>query len=390
MYKKKKVTEIIFPVYCKQKTCVSKKTKNNPTMEMLAPLALAAVGSAAANGLRVVTGGRKSNKSVRLVEKPGDADANAMQLNNASPGTPVMEAAPVFDPVRAHFETNAAQGRVDNIQVLRTVDRDPKYALTPESGADFQYDQMKRGSSHLENQWYYSNLTKDSETPLSLGYLPEYGRSSGVMLRNPDTPDILKPKKRDLLEEEVFVAQPEEDRRFYTPVTAEQGRRARITSKMAGGNGALDGFYMNDSPSGLGGPTQGFSTGLEMTRQFTGFHPRQRFFRQHDNQRQRTPHGFRAGNRDVTDGEISSTLEGQYTNEKKQDVANYHRIAAGSGGRKQPHLAHELRKVELRYTQRNDVVSEFEEGMQGRTAPSEYQPTPHNSQLMSRVATASS
>jgi len=353
-------------------------------MEVLAPLALAAVGSAAANGLRISTGGRRSMGTSTLVEKDTPiAHAQGMQFDNSNQGMNMVapQQSQSFDPIMAHYQSNAVPNRMDNIQVLRTVEKDPKYALTPQSGQDFQYDQMNRGSSMLENQWYYSNLTKDSETPLSMGYLPEYKRSSGVMLRDPDTPDILKPKKRELLQEEVWVAQPEPDRRFYNPITGEQARRARNESKYASGTGALDGFIMNDRPGALGGPWHGWSTGLEPTRQFVGFHPKARFFRKYDNLRQRNPHGLRAGNKDSHHFDMRSDLKGQYSNEKKEQISNYHAIAIGDGGFKHPHLAHDLRKVDLRHTQR-DIATPLQEGLMGRTAPpSGY----HESQLMSQI-----
>jgi hypothetical protein len=330
-------------------------------MELLAPLALAAVGSYAATGMKVSSGGRSSNSGVRLIEKDSaPADANAMVFDNSST-IPMMSVQTEFDPVRAQFVANAQPNRQDNVPVLQTVERDPKYALTPQSGVDFQYDQMNRGSSELENQWYYSRLTKDSETPLSMGYLPEYKRSTGVMLRNPDTPDMLKRQKRELLEEEVWVAQPEPDRAHYDPITGELARRARQESKYAGGNGALNDFTMNDRPGSLAGPTKGYSTGLEPTRQFTGYHPRQRFFRVYDGQRQRNPHGLRAANKQSQQFEIRGELEGQYTNEKKTQLGDFQQIPVGDGGWKQPHLSAELRQVQLRATQRETVPS-FEQG----------------------------
>lgn len=329
-------------------------------MEVLAPLALTAIGTAAAGAMRyVTTGGTEydTNGGVRMLSRDDPLPAaRGMQFDNATSGQPFANpTAPgsSFDPIETHFRANAQVGRADNLQVLRTVDKDPKYALTPESGVDFQYDQMNRGNSELENQWYHSNLTKDSETPLSMGYLPEYKKSSGIQLRDPDTPAMLKPQKRELLEADVWVAQPESDRRFYDPLTGEQSRRARAESKYASGTGALDGYMMNDKPGNLGGAWKGWSTGLEPTRQFTGYHPRQRFFRKHDNLRQRNPHGLRALNKETQHFEIRGNLEGQYTNEKKTQVANYHQIAVADGGRQQPHLPDGMRRVELRNVQRD-------------------------------------
>lgn len=337
------------------------------TMEFLAPLVLAAVGTAAANGIPIATsGGLKSQPGSIVVERDAMiADAAGMQLNNAAPGVGTVPEQYTFDPVDAHFRNNAVPGRNDNMQVLTTVTKDPKYALTPESGSDFQYDQMNRGNTHLENQWYYSNLTKDSETPLSLGYLPEYKKSTGVMLRDPDTPEMLKPKKPDLMEEDMWVAQPESDRKFYEPILHQQARRARNESKYTAGTGALDGFTMNDRPGELGGAWKGWSTGLEPTRQFTGFHPRQRFFRKADNLRQRNPHGLRAGNKESHHWETRGDLQGQYSNEKKDQLAGYHQIPAGDGGMMKPHLPHDMRRVDLRHTQR-EVATPVQEGFMGR------------------------
>lgn len=340
--------------------------------ELLVPMALAALGVSAVTGMRqVTTGGTKSKRTATLIPTPTDnLDVTRMNLDNAtSTGLGIVSPeAPAFDPVMAHFEANAIPNRQDNIQVLRTVSKDPKYALTPDSNSEFQYDQMGRGATELENQWFYSNLTKDTETPLSMGFLPEYKKSTGVILRDPDTPEMLKPKKHELLEEDVFVAQPESDRRFYAPVTGELARRARNESKMASGSGALDGFYMNDAPGALAGAWGGWSTGLQPTRQFTGFHPRQRFFRVDDNLRQRNPHGLRASNVSGGQNEIRSTLDGQYTNEKKDELANYHQIAVGDGGWKQPHLPHDLRKVDLLHTQR-DIATPVQEAAMGRMLP---------------------
>ena len=168
-------------------------------MEFIAPLALGALGAAAANGLSVKTGGQTFNGgAAKIISKQGaPPDAQGVVLNQTAPGTGTVPAQG-FDPVMAHYVSNADPNRIDNIQPLRTVWKDPKYALTPQSGQEFQYDQQNRGSSHLENQWYYSNLSKDSETPLSMGQLPEYKRSAGVMLRDPDSPEILKPQKKEL------------------------------------------------------------------------------------------------------------------------------------------------------------------------------------------------
>jgi hypothetical protein len=337
-------------------------------MEFLAPVALAFVGAAAANGLPIISsGGRKNQAGSVLVDKATDiAEAHAMQMNNAT-NTGLHQQQPqfTFDPIDSHFINNAAPNRTDNVQVLETVSKDPKYALTPGSGADFDYDQKNRGNSMLENQWYYQTLTKPTETPLSMGYLPEYRRSTGVTMRDPDTPDMLKPNKADLMEEDVWVAQPEQDRRFHDPITQQQARRARNESRYASGNGALDGYMMNDHPGSLGGAWQGWSTGLEPTRQFTGFHPRQRFFRKHDNLKQRNPHGLRAGNKESQHWEMRSDVQGQYSNEKKDQQAQYHQIAVADGGQAHPHLPHDMRKVDLRRTQR-DIAIPIQEGLSGR------------------------
>lgn len=337
-------------------------------MEFLVPLALAAVGTAAANGMPIAkAGGVKAQVGSIVVDRDNSVNDSAGMQFDVSPGMGNVEEQLSFDPIDAHFQNNAVAGRTDNLQTLTTVTKDPKYALTPESGEDFEYDQQNRGSTHLENQWYYSNLTKDSETPMSMGYLPEYKKSSGVLLRDPDSPDILKPKKTELMEEDVWVAQPEPDRKFYDPILHEQSRRARNESKYAAGSGALDGFMMNDRPGKLGGAWQGWSTGMEPTRQFTGFHPRQRFLRKHDNLRQRNPHGLRAGNKESQHWEMRGELQGQYSNEKKDQLAGYHQIPVGDGGMKRPHLPHDMRKVDLRHTQR-EVATPVQEGFMGRVS----------------------
>jgi hypothetical protein len=324
----------------------------------LAPLALAAVGAMAANNVppRVSTGGQTGRHAITLIDGRDRAEEFPFgnQLDGATRGVYDRDS---FDPVRAHFAANQVPGRSDNLRPLRTVFRDPKYELRPDSGDAFQYDEMNRGGTELENQWYYSRLTKDNETPLTLGYLPEYRRSTGILLRNPDTPDMLKPKKRELMEEEVFKAQGDPDRRFLPSTLTEQGRRARNESKYTSGNGALNGFYVNDKPGTLGGPTRGFSTGLEMTREFTGYHPQQRFFRKDDNQRQRNPHELRALNHDTQLFELRSDVEQFTTWDKKSQVAEYHRLAVADGGRQHPHLPHEMRLVELRRVQRDGAPS---------------------------------
>jgi hypothetical protein len=149
------------------------------------------------------------------------------------------------------------------------------------------------------------------------------------------------------------MPQPEEDRRHYDPMLVEGGRRARNTSKYAGGNGALDGFYMNDRPGGLGGPTQGYADGLEMTRAFTGYHPQQRYFRRYDGLRQRNPHELRPLNRESQVQEVRATVGGFRTNGKKAQLANYHAIAVADGGFHRPHLPDDMRRVDLRFVQRD-------------------------------------
>lgn len=329
-----------------------------------APMALAALGAFAASNVKVRSGGVKgAPEGVRVVTDPSSTPhAQQFVMDRETPGLGETEPQKRFDPVRAHYEANAMPGRPDNITPLRTVFKDPKYALTPESGNEFAYDQQNRGSTHLENQWYYSNLTKDSETPLSMGYLPQFQRSTGITLRDPSTPDMLKPQKRELLEDEVWVAQPEQDRKFVDPITQQQARRARNTARMAEGVGALDGFYMNDKPGTLGGPSKGWSTGLEPTRtgrvfggvgsHHTGI---ERRFRKHDNLRQRNPHGLRAGLKSDSSYEMRADLEGQYSNEKKQQISDYHAVAVSDGGRKEAHLPHDLRKVELLHTSRDSA-----------------------------------
>jgi len=336
-------------------------------MEALTPMALAALGTAAASGVTMATGGVRSGATARLA--PGrdlpdprfsmhNLDASNRAVVGAIPGVKAGEG---FDPIAARFAANSVPGRTDNLPLLETHTKDPKYQLRPECSSVFLYDKKNRGNTLLENQWYHQVLTRDSETPLSRGYLPEYQRSTGVMLRDPDSPSMLKPQKRELLQEEVWVAQPEHDRRFYTPVTGELARRARLESKMAGANGNLNGFYMNDRPSdgsdpnapATGGPTRGFAKGLEFTREFRGYHPKQRYYRKDDNRRQRNPHGLRALNKDTTKYDRRSDLGGFQTLGKKDQTATYFAIPVADGGRMQPHLPHELRKVELRYTARD-------------------------------------
>lgn len=284
------------------------------------------------------------------------------QLQSTNPGAFGVQGVDAdnvpFDPIAAHFKVNSVNAMGDNVQSLRTVHKDPRYELRADSGDQFQYDQKNRGNTHLENQWYYNRLTRDSETPLSMGHLPHYSRSTNVNRREPDTPDMLKPKKRELLEEEVFLAQPEPDRKFYEPILDEQARRARNESKYAAGTGALNGFTMNDMPGALAGPTKGWSTGLEPTRKFTGYHPQQRYFRQDDNLRQRNPHGLRAGIKDTTQMELRGNVDEFRTNGKDQQLATYHRIAVSDGGRAQPHLPDGLRRVELRHVQREGSVAQ--------------------------------
>ena len=327
-------------------------------MEALAPFVISAIGAAAING--VSTGGVSSGASVARIDGRRRAEEAPFgnQLDGRSRGVyDSPNSGEHFDPVRAHFAANQVEGRTDNLKPLRTVFKDPKYELRPDSGEAFQYDELNRGGSELENLWYYSRLTKDSETPLSMGYLPEYRRSTGVMLRDPDTPDMLKPQKRELMEEEVFKAQPEPDRRFLPSTLTEQGRRARGESRYAAGTGALDGFYVNDMPGKLGGPTHGFSTGLEMTREFTGYHPFQRPFRKDDNQRQRNPHELRALNKTSQQFEMRADMDGFTTWEKKSQIAEYHRIPVCDGGRQQPHLPDAMQEVELRRVQRDGAPS---------------------------------
>ena len=322
-------------------------------MEVLAPIALAAIGSAAMAGVTLSTGGRKSKQGVE-VGRPADVPAEfpfASQLKADSPQ--VLQHPEEFNALQAHFDANMVQGRMDNLQPLKTVFKDPKYELTPDMSSQFQYDQKNRGQSELENQWYYSTLTRPEETPLAMGYLPEYKKSTGVMLRDPDTPDMLKPQKRELMEEEVWKAQPESDRKYYQPILGEQTRRARLESKYAGGNGALNDFYVNDRPGSLGGPTKGWSTGLEPTREFTGYHPQQRFFRKYDDKSKRGEHGLRAMNKQSQHHENRAEVSGFKTFGKKDQVSTYHRIAVGDGGRGEPHLPDGLREVELRYTARD-------------------------------------
>lgn len=321
-------------------------------MEALAPLALAAAGLVASNGMKVSSGGRESKVAVpKIGRSSAPPAAHEFPMAAQNDGMAPTDAL-AYDPVRSHYEANAVPFRNDNLQPLRTVIRDPKYALTPESGQEFDYDRQNAGNSHLENQWYYSGITKDEETPLSMGYLPQYTRTTGVLLRDPDSPDILKPKKRELLDEEVWVAQPERDRKHYDPLQFDQSKRAFNESKTMGASGALDGYYMNDSPGNPGGAWKGWSTGLEPTRRWTGHHPMQRFFRKHDNKRQRNPHGLRAGLMGGAQYQNRSELQGQYTNMKKDQLSNYRQIAVADGGRGEPHLPNGMRKVDLRYVQR--------------------------------------
>jgi hypothetical protein len=326
--------------------------QNKTDMEVLAPLALAALGGAAISGISISTGGRQSGKGVPIgdpVKQPAEDNFGSELVPSSQP----LQVPGRFAPIRAQFEANQVPGRSDNLQPLRTVFKDPKYELTPDMDNQFQYDQMNRGETELENQLYYSTLTRPEETPLAMGYLPEYKKSSGVRLRDPDTPDMLKPQKRENMQEDMWISQPEPDRKHYQPITGEQGRRARLESKMAGGNGALDGFYTNDRPGNLGGPTKGWSTGLEPTREFTGYHPRQRFFRKHDNKSKRGEHGLRAMNKQAQQYEVRADMGGFRTSGKKDQVSRYHRIAIADGGRAEPHLPHDMRKVELRRVQRD-------------------------------------
>ena len=307
--------------------------------ELLAPMALTAAGTVSMLG----AGTQMTDRRTAL-----QAEGKLLGL---TPGTRFMqmEANEKFDPVKARNAANSIQGRVDNLPLLKTVNKDPKYALTEASMSAIDYDQKNRGNSHLENQWFYSNLTKDSETPMSMGYLPEYKRSTGLTYRGPDTPDMLKPKKREVA---AFKVQPETDRRFYEPVTGTLAGKARYESKMASGNGALNGFMMNDRPGNLGGPTEGFSTGMYMTRKFTGYHPQQRFFRQHDNQRGRNPHGLRAGLKNTTINDTRGDMMEFRTNGKDQQLATLHREPVGLGGR---HNASQItnEEINLRYVQRD-------------------------------------
>lgn len=336
-------------------------------MEFLVPIALAAVGSLATAGAKPVgvrTGGMSRTQASPIVEERAETMRHPLIANNTGLHATNPNA---FTPLDAHLQANSLPNRQDNIAPLTSVYKDPKYALTPDAMEAIDYDQRHRGGSELENQWYYSGHTRDSETPLSMGYLPEWGRSLGITLRDPDTPEMLKPKKRELTDEEVWVAQPEQDRRHYTPILGEQSRRARNESKYASGSGALDGFMMNDSPGNLGGAWKGWSTGEVPTRQFTGYHPQQRFFRKFDGKKNRNPHGLRAGNKESHHREMRSDLEGQYSNLKKDQLSNYHQIPVADGGRKHPHLAHDLRKVDLRHTQR-DIPTAAQEAQKQRNS----------------------
>ena len=316
-------------------------------MEVLAPKSLGYVG----------TGGHQRRPSVQL-ERASMAPEEypfASQLRADMPAHPQQPGK--FDPIQVLFDANSVEGRNDNLPRLRTVFKDPKYEMRPELSNAFNYDGMNRGNNELENQWYYSTLTRTDDTPLSMGYLPEYRRSSGVTLRDPDTPDMLKPSKRELMAEEVFVAQPEPDRRFMQPILMNQAMRARNESKYAGGEGALNGFYTNDHPGNLGGPWKGWSTGLEPTRQFTGYHPRQRFYRADDNLSKRGRHGLRAGlTSDNGRSDVRSELGGFKTFGKKDQTSTYHRIAVADGGRAKPHLPDDMQAVQLRYTAREGAA----------------------------------
>ena len=303
-------------------------------MEVLAPFAIAAAVGMAATKIPVT-------KNSKITQPPSEQLPNGIHLDGINPGKIVIEENEEFDPIKARLSVNQIEGRVDNLPVLKTAFKDAKYELTEETGKDLQYDQMNRGGSMLENQLFYSNLTKESETPLAMGFMPEYKRSSGLSYREPSTPDMLKPKKREQLQSDVFVAQPESDRRHYKPILDKQAGQAKFQSKFADGTGAMNGFLMDKN---------GSADGMVQTKRFNGFHPQQRFFRKDDNIKQKNPHGLRALNAEK--GEIRGALEGFTSNGKRDEIARYHRIAVGSGGRSEPHLPHELRKVELRKTQR--------------------------------------
>ena len=290
-----------------------------------------------------------------------------------------------FDPVRADFEINQVCGRPDNLPRLRSVMKDSKYELQPWHGSQYDYANLRKGDTLLENQLFHRNLTPN-ETPLSYGALPNVKKSTGLQLRDPDTPDMLKPKRKETETADFFMPTGDALASRYEPVTWKAHQRAVEQSKLNSGRGAMDGFSHLEQPgSGGAGPTRGFSGGEVMTPRNGGFHPRERFFRQPETKRGRNQHALRALNNETRVGKLGSMYQtataplGNMRHTRNHDVGEWHRAAERTGGLRQMDAA--PRAVEMRFTNRDTGLcmksttkQKRKEGMQGRQAPLQYEP----------------
>ena len=206
-----------------------------------------------------------------------------------------------YNPIQADIDINSVPGRYDNLPRLQSVYGDTRYELHPWQAHEFDWEGQRTAGSLLERQ--YKTLTPH-ETPLSYGILPNMKRGTGVMLRDPDTGDMLKPQKKENLDTDMFVAHgdplPVRDNRVNQGVTSELRQRAREQSKYTSGSGALNDFMPVDGiggeGGGVGGPLRGFSTGEVMSRRNGGFHPRERFHRVDETKHGRNQHTLRSLN----------------------------------------------------------------------------------------------
>lgn len=288
-----------------------------------------------------------------------------------------------FDPVRAEFEVNQVCGRPDNLPRLRSVMKDSKYELQPWHGSMYDYANLRKGNTYLENQLFHRNLTPN-ETPLSYGALPNVKKSTGLQLRDPDTPDMLKPKRKETETADLFMPTGDTLASRYEPVTWKAHQRAIEQSKLNSGRGALDGFSHLEQPgSGAAGPTRGFAGGEVMTPRHGGFHPRERFFRVPETRRGRNQHALRPLNPEPRVGKLgsmylSSTAPlGRSRHNRNHDVLEWHRAPERTGGIRQ--IDATPRNVEMKFTNRDTGLClqrkpRRKEGMMGRQAPLQYDP----------------
>lgn len=284
-----------------------------------------------------------------------------------------QEAEFLSNPVLQMHAENAIPGRYDNLPRLQSVYRDTSTELHPWQAPTFKYDRLqdRNSGSLLERQ--FKTLT--DETPLDFGVLPQTSRGSGTMIRDPDTPDMLKPAKRENLDSDMFVAQGDPLKGRYVPVAGEQYRRAREQSKMHSASGALDNYQHVDVSvdqqdghsfskigSTTGGPMRGFAGGEVMSYREGGFHPRERFFRVPETRRGRNQHNLRALNPTHATWNENSIYQtgtaplGFLRENRNTDVREWHRPPERTGGIARQHVKAPFEFVDMPHQDRDPGI----------------------------------